>query len=1222
MVEPNLIVGDEGNNNITGTALDDLIRGLGGDDTLDGVAGNDTVDGGEGTNRLNGGDGNDALVSNFGNVNGGVGNDTLASDYTNYERKVNNIVSEGELFVPELFTFPLYYRNFEQFNLTGSAFNDSFRGFGGDDTIAGGAGNDSLLGYAGNDLVQGGAGDDTISGGNLGDTLDGGAGNDYLADFSAASETANITVNSTSSSNVLVGDTQITNFEYLKITTGSGNDTFKFANYTPGGNFNPLVGYFDGGLGNDQLTTSYADYGQAIKINGSGVGDAANNTNLLRYSDIEQFDLTGTNFNDTIDGFGNVGNTLNGGAGTDYLTSFNAANQTENITIDFTINNNVVFGNTKITNFEAVGSVTTGSGNDLLKLGAYPSKGVNRSLVNGGLGNDTLAADYTKYERTVNNIRYPGLIDTELYDYLIDYRNFEQFNLTGSAFNDSLGGSNGDDTIAGGAGNDSLVGSAGNDTIDSDTGNDFIDSGTGKDLVQGGADNDTISSGNLGDTLDGGAGNDYLADFSAADETANITVNSTSSSNVLVGDTQITNFETLGNITTGSGNDTFKFADHTLGGNFDGGEGNDTFTTNYTGYEQGIITTYSGVSDAVSGNILLKCSYIEQFDLTGSAFEDSLRVASGVNGDDTLNGGAGNDSLFSYEGNDTLAGGLGNDYIDGGAGNDSLIGGVGNDTFEGVYNGDIIDGGEGIDFLSNLNASNATVDISINSNNLNLDFGNTSIVTSIANIESIGSLTTGSGNDRFVYNQADSVAGKSINANGGNDFLSVDYSGYQRAVSNTNNTRFESAGIGTILVLLSYSNIEQFNITGTNLNDSLFGGIGNDSINGGVGNDSLIGVAGNDTLDGGEGNDFIDSGAGNDSVIGGAGNDTITGVNSGDIIDGGVGFDVLPTLNASDATVDISINSNNANLDYGNTSIANIESIGNLTTGSGNDRFVYGSADSVAGKTINANSGNDALSVDYSGYQGAVGNTRTSSIFELNNNSTDLLAYSNIEQFNVTGTDFNDSLVGGSGNDTINSGSGNDSINGGLGNDRLLGQVGNDTLSGGVGNDTLFGIVGNDFIDGGADNDFIIGGDGSNSLSGGVGNDFIIGDEGNDTLSGGADSDRFIYRHPTSAPFTASAVGTDLLTDFTSGSDKIVLNKTTFTALTSIVGSGFNVGSEFAVVASDALAATANALVVYSSGTGNLFYNQNGAIADLGEGANFATLNGISTLSADDFVIQ
>ncbi|MGL4881737.1 MAG: M10 family metallopeptidase C-terminal domain-containing protein, partial [Waterburya sp.] len=62
--------------------------------------------------------------------------------------------------------------------------------------------------------------------------------------------------------------------------------------------------------------------------------------------------------------------------------------------------------------------------------------------------------------------------------------------------------------------------------------------------------------------------------------------------------------------------------------------------------------------------------------------------------------------------------------------------------------------------------------------------------------------------------------------------------------------------------------------------------------------------------------------------------------------------------------------------------------------------------------------------------------------------------------------------------------------------------------------------------------------------------------------------------------------------------------------------------SEFAVVGSDTAVATASALIVYSSGTGNLFYNQNGVTTGLGSGGQFATLSEIPALSATDFILQ
>jgi Ca2+-binding RTX toxin-like protein len=68
-------------------------------------------------------------------------------------------------------------------------------------------------------------------------------------------------------------------------------------------------------------------------------------------------------------------------------------------------------------------------------------------------------------------------------------------------------------------------------------------------------------------------------------------------------------------------------------------------------------------------------------------------------GDVTIDGGSGNDVLWSSSGNDVLLGGSGNDRMDGGAGNDYLYGGTGRDVVNGGEGVDILQGGRGRDQL-------------------------------------------------------------------------------------------------------------------------------------------------------------------------------------------------------------------------------------------------------------------------------------------------------------------------------------------------------------------------------------------------------------------------------------------------------------------------------------------------------------------------------------------
>jgi len=284
---------------------------------------------------------------------------------------------------------------------------------------------------------------------------------------------------------------------------------------------------------------------------------------------------------------------------------------------------------------------------------------------------------------------------------------------------------------------------------------------------------------------------------------------------------------------------------------------------------------------------------------------------------------------------------------------------------------------------------------------------------------------------------------------------------------------------------------------------------------------------------------------------------------------------------------------------------------------------------------------------------------------------------------NINGTgNVNDNLItGNSGNNILDGGLGNDALIGGLGNDTLIGGLGNDTLNGGEGDDNYLlpittaslgsdtitdvsgvdtvvfagstpaitfnlglttaqtvgagtqitltaadaienaiGGTGNDSLFGNALNNSLVGGAGIDTLTGGLGNDTLTGGAGNDSLSGGAGNDQFVF--DGTSVFAAATFGVDTITDFTTG-DKLVLSKAVFAALTSVAGAGFSASSDFAVVATNALAATSSARIVYSQGTGGLFYNQNGATAAFGTGGQFANILPLPTtpLASSDFVI-
>lgn len=178
----------------------------------------------------------------------------------------------------------------------------------------------------------------------------------------------------------------------------------------------------------------------------------------------------------------------------------------------------------------------------------------------------------------------------------------------------------------------------------------------------------------------------------------------------------------------------------------------------------------------------------------------------------------------------------------------------------------------------------------------------------------------------------------------------------------------------------------------------------------------------------------------------------------------------------------------------------------------------------------------------------------------------------------------------------------------------IAGGDGNDILRGGNSDEILDGLGGNDRLRGRGGNDELIGGSGNDNLLGSTGNDTLVGGIGTDTLTGGVggiNSDRFVF--DTGAAYSATTIGIDIITDFVSGVDKIVLDKTTFNALSSL---------SFASVASVATAQTSSAKITYIQATGSLFYNQNGVTAGFGTGSQFANLTDGLSLTTSDFLVQ
>ncbi|MBX9256272.1 M10 family metallopeptidase C-terminal domain-containing protein [Desmonostoc muscorum CCALA 125] len=360
------------------------------------------------------------------------------------------------------------------------------------------------------------------------------------------------------------------------------------------------------------------------------------------------------------------------------------------------------------------------------------------------------------------------------------------------------------------------------------------------------------------------------------------------------------------------------------------------------------------------------------------------------------------------------------------------------------------------------------------------------------------------------------------------------------------------------------------NATGSSYNDQIIGNEFNNNLVGNDGNDTVNGGAGNDTLTGGSGQDkfILRAGDGIDTItdFGGVG----TGSNPSATVIANV--DTLQFIGTGLTAQNLQLTKNANNLEVTFEDTSNTKVI--------LQNFQLQNLDNLAAsgsRPIIANILFDGQTSPADSFDVIDANSTQTSIF-----ATNTVTFLNDSNNNISGFD-----------------NSNDVINGQGGNDRIDGKSGNDHLRGGAGNDTLIG---------------------------GAGNDTLVGGAGNDALTGGTGADRFLYN--TSAAFNGSAIGVDTITDFNrSGGDKIVLDKTTFNAISSNPGNGFSNAGDFRSIGVDLFQLTilegiSSARIVYDAVNGRLFYNQNGTAAGFGTGGQFATLTGVPTLTANDFIVQ
>ncbi|MGN6473249.1 MAG: calcium-binding protein, partial [Mycobacteriales bacterium] len=566
--------------------------------------------------------------------------------------------------------------------------------------------------------------------------------------------------------------------------------------------------------------------------------------------------------------------------------------------------------------------------------------------------------------------------------------------ITGTSGADVIVTFGGNDTINAGSGDDLICTGGGNDAVHGGAGNDKVDAGSGKDTVLGGQGADTISGGTGGDRLSGNLGTDVITGGSG------------------------TNF-----VNGGGGNDRLS-----------GGAGNDYLV--------------GGPGDD-----------IEQ----GGAGDDSV---TGGTGDDMLRGGSGDDQLQGNSGTDALHGGDGDDWLHGGAGSDNLFGEAGEDNLQGndpcacavphARGDDTENGGGGNDTIYVWRAAGSTPGITVDlPHNRATGDGTQKLV----DIESAH--VSSDNQNRLIGDAHDNTFASDGGANdvtggGGDDtyFPGSEQPDPSEAVQ-PSDTFDGGAGSDTINFRDVYARGGVFVDLQVGVahaaHPASFTSVEN--VTGSRGDDNITGDDGANVLRGGSGNDIIEGAGGNDSVYGGQGDDELAGGVGDDLIDGGdPTVEILPTdvdkVSYLDSPNPVTLNLATGKASgNGNDTLVHVEDAsGSLydDTIAGDDQ-ANGLAGDAGDDTINGAGGNDYV-VGCPGddrLDGGLGEDTISYKSSPAAVTVDLAAGTGTGQGTDTLTGFED-IIGSVFADTLSGDDSNNRIHGGYGDDVLNGRGGND----------------------------------------------------------------------------------------------------------------------------------------------------------------------------------
>jgi len=1181
------VLGSKYSDDLRGDDKANSLNGGLGDDTLEGGLGADTLDGGGDTN-----DTNNTVSFLHAEADKSSGSDMGVEVYLDESKQNEGVYARGDVYIKIR-------------NIIGTNYIDKLVGTSEANVLSGMQGNDTLIGGSGADTLDGGEGIDTASYENIISTqgvsasLKSAGTNTGDAFGDKYTHIENLT--GSKNSDILEGD------DKANTLTGNGGNDFFYA--TGGGDTYIAFTSTDSTVSYERINsdvTAYLESSKKQSNTGGASGDSythiknltgsLTNANKLFGND-ENNNLVGGNLNDIFSGGGGA-DAFYGGAGNDTVT-YADTTSTDGVNLNLvqggssgiasgdtfssieiiigTQNNDNITGNTEANTLEGGDgndTLTGGGGSDVLTGGdgddLLKNSGSGKHDYIGGNGNNTVSFE---------NVKSRGV--------RIDLRQTSGDNGEGGTETlkqiDNLIGSAGDDTLAGNDNVNTLQGGSGNDSLDGAAGMDKLEGGNGDDVLIGGAG---------GDTLIGGDGSD-TASYSTSSNSVTINLTSTA----VPGDSTDTNDaygDTYDNIEKLVGS---QWKDRFIAGNtktdyeYDGGLGIDTidFSQSNAGVNLDLVRDKVGSASKARGGYAAGASFNSIENIVGSSSNDTL-AGDDSGASNSIDGGAGNDTIYVTAGSDTLDGGLGtgdtldfskislavavdlansqlnitansvtntqyiyrfehvngtagNDTITGDSGANSLFGAAGNDTISGGGDADTLDGGEGNDVFIRTNASPSMT------------------------------MEGGAGSDTIDYSSSNTFIGVSITVNLNNN--SANFGAVTDTIRNIENINFNSGD--DFFTGSSLSTVNSF-VTGGAGKDSLKGGNGNDELYGDFKDrtSSVVGANYADTLDGGDGNDSLYGGFGDDTLLSSVGADFFEGNDGADVLSYASSLGESGTLKIDVTQTSLGLGSGNADA-RGDVISQDIEKI--TGSSSASTYFYVGARDN---RTLFEGHSSYTNTVDYSQvitadssfsvfdpskYLITANLTQVATIDNLFTQTVTNIGfaanhfYTNIN--NLVGTNYNDILIGST---TANV------IDGGYGNDRILVSAGADSLDGGGGLAAVGATPGTDGTDllsfqsssaavilalsdtpstwasyayngstfqfrnfeglvGGSGNDSLTGNRLNNYLEGGPGNNSLYGGDGDDTLVGGSGQDLF-----------NGGTGTDIV-DYslvTAGSDLVI----------------------------------------------------------------------------------